>query len=172
MAKHLSVQSNILKHIWIDRLMRITAMIVDWLPALSWLHIGDSVEQFSHTMAAQAHLNVEGHHLEVLNYNFRNWNHVTFPRPLYASSAVILETFESGQIVTDILDDYDALAAEVALEDGTFSVEEADGSGAIEDTGCLEGYQMLPMNVARFIVTTGLSVYLKMLLVGELSQPQ
>jgi aarF domain-containing kinase len=147
------------------RLMKMAAMIADRLPALSWLHVRDTVDQFSHTMAAQAHLNVEGHHLEVLNYNFRKWNHVRFPRPLYASSAVIIETFESGNIVTSILDGYDMLASQVAVEQGTLIVEEFDESDESEEGS--NGYQFVPMTVAKFIVTTGLSVYLKMLLVGK-----
>ena len=159
---------NVAKLIEMDfRLMRIAAAIADYLPALSWLHIRETVEQFSHTMAAQAHLNVEGHHLEVLNYNFRNWNHVRFPRPFYATSAVIIETFESGQIVTSVLDAYDTLASQVALEQGTLTVEEVDDDTASEE---LEphGYQVIPLHVAKFIVSTGLSLYLKMLLIGKL----
>eukprot|EP00545_Synedropsis_sp_CCMP1620_P011257 CAMPEP_0119022386 /NCGR_PEP_ID=MMETSP1176-20130426/27890_1 /TAXON_ID=265551 /ORGANISM="Synedropsis recta cf, Strain CCMP1620" /LENGTH=668 /DNA_ID=CAMNT_0006977229 /DNA_START=188 /DNA_END=2194 /DNA_ORIENTATION=+ len=157
---------NVAKLIDMDfRLMRIAALVADWLPALSWLHIRDTVEQFSHTMAAQAHLNVEGHHLEVLNYNFRNWNHVRFPRPIYASSAAIIETFESGSIVTSILDGYDALASQVAHDQGTLVVEEVDDSDDSDEISL--GYQFVPMSVAQFIVTTGSSVYLKMLLIDR-----
>jgi aarF domain-containing kinase len=157
---------NVAKLIDMDfRLMRIAAIVADYLPALSWLHVRETVEQFSHTMAAQAHLNVEAHNLEVLNFNFRNWNHVKFPKPLYATSAVIIETFESGQIITTILDKYDALATHLALEQGTLTVEEVDESDGSHDTD-LHGFQLVPMKVAKFIVSTGLSLYLKMLLIG------
>jgi aarF domain-containing kinase len=87
--------------------------------ALSWMHVRETVKQFSPSMAAQAHFNVEAHNLEVLNFNFRHWNHVKFPNPIYATSAVIIKTFESGQIITTILDKFDALATQIALEQGT-----------------------------------------------------
>jgi ABC1 atypical kinase-like domain len=149
------------------RLMKMAATFADCIPALSWLHVRDSVEQFSHTMAAQAHLNVEGHHLEVLNHNFRRWNHVNFPRPIYASSSVIVETFEAGRIVTEVLDMYDALAKQqrIAGGNGTLTVEEvADEYGGTD----AEGTQFIPMDIAKFIVTNGLALYLKMLLVDNL----
>jgi aarF domain-containing kinase len=163
---------NVSKLIDMDfRLMGIAATIADWIPAFSWLHIRDSVDQFSHTMAAQAHLNVEGHHLEVLNYNFRKWKQVGFPKPFFASSAAIIETFEPGKIVTSILDMYDAIASRTALAQGTLTVEEVDGESDNEANEQHLGYQIVPIDIAKFIVTTGLSLYLKMLLVGELCAP-
>lgn len=127
------------------RLMTMVASACDWIPGLKWLHVRDSVAQFSHTMAAQAHLNVEAHHLEVLNHNFRSWKHVRFPQPFFASQAVILETFEPGNIVTDILDVYDQQAQEV-------------GGGVVAS-------DLIPIDLARFIVSVGLSLYLKMLFI-------
>jgi aarF domain-containing kinase len=128
------------------RLMTMLATVCDWIPGLRWLHVRDSVAQFSHTMAAQAHLNVEAHHLEVLNYNFRNWKHVRFPQPFFASSSLILETYEEGKIVTDILDVYDQQAREL---------------------GDQQGSDIIPLDMARFIVTSGLSLYLKMLFIDN-----
>ncbi|KAI2500225.1 kinase [Fragilaria crotonensis] len=158
---------NVAKLIAMDfRLMRIAAGIADILPALSWLHIRETVEQFSHTMAAQAHLNVEGHHLEVLNFNFRNWPHVRFPRPFYATSAVIIETFEAGKIVTAILDAYETLASQAARNQGTLTVEEIVDDKASEES-YPQSHQVVPMDVAKFIVSTGLSLYLKMLLIDR-----
>jgi hypothetical protein len=130
------------------RLMALAAKICDWIPAVRWLHIGDSVSQFSHTMAWQAHLHVEAHHLEVLNHNFRNWNHVRFPKPFYASSSVILESFEPGRICTDIIDWYDDRASNYE--------------------GKVKGYELIPVDMAKFLVTSGVAVYLKMLLVDNL----
>lgn len=126
------------------RLMALVASAVGWLPAFK--SVKDSVYQFSHTMAAQSHLNVEAHHLEVLNYNFRNWESVGFPRPFYASSSVILETFEKGRIVTGLLDEFD---------------EKAKGMD-------LKGCDIIPVQQAKFLVTTGVSLYLKMLLLDNL----
>ena len=72
------------------RLMTAAADLADRIPALRWLGLRSSVEQFSHTMAAQAHLNVEAHHLEVLNHNFRGWRDVGFPMPFFAGASVIM----------------------------------------------------------------------------------
>ena len=137
------------------RLMAMVANIADKFPSLSWLRIKDSVEQFSHTMAAQAHLNVEAHHLEVLNHNFRKWQTVQFPRPIFACSSVIIETFERGEICSNIIDKYDSLA-----------LTKSTGSGV--GSGKESGHELMPIPLSKFIVTTGLSLYLKMLLVDNL----
>ena len=148
------------------RIMTALARICDWIPALSWLHIRESVEQFSHTMAAQAHLQVEAHHLEILNHNFRKWPHVSFPHPIYASSAVIIETFEPGVVVSDMLDAYAALAAQANSRQEGVTVEE---DGEVEETmpGTVIS-DLIPVETAKFIVTNGVGIYLKMLLVDNL----
>jgi aarF domain-containing kinase len=130
------------------RLMGMLVTVCDWIPWLKWLHVKESVSQFSHTMAAQAHLNVEAHHLEVLNHNFQSWSSVEFPRPLFASSCLILETFEKGRVCTDVLDEFD---------------NEAEST----DTS-IQGFELIPLNLAKFLVTTGVSLYLKMLLVDNI----
>jgi hypothetical protein len=126
------------------RLMAMVASAVGWLPALR--SVKDSVYQFSHTMAAQSHLNVEAHHLEVLNHNFRGWDTVGFPRPFFASSSLILETFEKGRIVTGLLDEFDRQAKSMNMK----------------------GSDIIPVDEAKFLVTTGVSLYLKMLLLDNL----
>ena len=130
------------------RIMSMLAGIVDRVPALKWIHLKDSVAQFSHTMAAQAHLNVEAHHLEVLNHNFRKWKRVNFPRPFYASPSVILESFEKGQIVTKIIDDFETVA------------------NSLEPP--MKGYEIIPVGMSKFAVANGVSLYLKMLLMDNL----
>ena len=85
------------------RLMSMLAATIDLFPALRWLRLKSSIEQFSCTMAGQAHLNVEAHHLEVLNHNFRDWQYVDFPQPIFACSKVIIETFEEGKICSTVL---------------------------------------------------------------------
>lgn len=152
------------------RIMTAFAKVCDWVPALSWLHIRESVEQFSHTMAAQAHLQVEAHHLEILNHNFRKWPHVKFPYPIYASSAVIIETFEPGAIVSDVLDQYDALAKGKSDNKSSKSVtvEETDEAKDSQVLPAKVASDLIPANTAKFIVATGLGLYLKMLLVDNL----
>jgi len=160
------------------RLMTAAAAVVDKLPALKWLHIRESVEQFSHTMAAQAYLQVEAHHLEVLNYNFRRWPTVKFPTPFFASSAVIIETFEPGVISTDIIDKYDQAASKLNGKgsDGVTVEEVDDGEDNIpndkvqaeEDEKAIAGHDLMPLELSKFLVSTGVGVYLKMLLVDNL----
>jgi hypothetical protein len=160
------------------RLMSLAARCLDWIPALSWLHIRDSVEQFSYTMAAQSYLNVEAHHLEVLNQNFENWSHVRFPQPFYASSAVIIETFEPGRIVTSVIAKYEQLAEKIRespssyvlqdveeLEQRAVSVIEKDDENEVFEVTASD---LIPIDLANFIVSTGLGLYLKMLLVDGL----
>ena len=160
------------------RIMTAAARVFDYIPAFSWLHIRESVEQFSHTMAAQSFLNVEGHHLEVLNHNFRKWPHVRFPQPVYASASCIIESFERGNIVTSIIEKYNGLADYYNLGAGMgyVDVEEPGGDDIIEgaeeesddESSVWSGYDLLPVKMARFVVSTGLAVYLKMLLVDNL----
>jgi aarF domain-containing kinase len=158
------------------RLMSIIADVADCIPALSWLRVRESVEQFSHTMAAQAHLNVEAHHLEVLNHNFRHWDTVQFPSPLFACSSVIIESFEKGNICSTTIDKYDSLAAAKAAAASTRKsssdypiVEEVNEEGEeVNHEDNKSGHELMPVPLAKFIVTTGLSIYLKMLLVDNL----
>jgi len=150
------------------RIMTAFARICDWIPALSWLHIRESVEQFSHTMAAQAHLQVEAHHLEILNHNFRRWSHVKFPYPIYASSAVIIETFEPGAVVSDVLDAYDDLANGGGTGGSVVVEEEEESEKHVQDEGRKSASDLIPVDTAKFIVANGLGLYLKMLLVDNL----
>lgn len=160
------------------RLMTAAAAVVDKIPALSWLHVSESVEQFSHTIAAQAYLQVEAHHLELLNYNFRRWPRVKFPTPFYASTSVIIETFEPGKSATDLIDAYDDMAAMVnngsaEKENGVTVVEEEDAAASRETASSNEetavaGHDLMPLDLSKFLVSTGVSLYLKMLLVDNL----
>jgi len=148
------------------RIMSAAARLVDWIPGLRWLHVQESVDQFSHTMAAQSQLQVEAHHLEVLYHNFRSWNTVRFPQPIYASPSCIIETFENGRIVSSLLDRYDGMADYVNLGSYQGYVQVTEPDGTEEDY--LEGNDLIPTDMARFIVTMGLAIYLKMLLVDNL----
>lgn len=188
------------------RLMVMVAAFADsCIPALRWLHLPQSVQQFSSTMAAQSDLHVEAHHLEVLHHNFRHWPHVRFPQPFFANEAIILETFEPGRIVTGVIDMYDQLANAIQREEddnptgadhATAVLAEGNGlvatvheplepgggdhgaTSLLDDASSssssgsllerLQGHELIPIGIAKFLVTTGLAVYLKMLLVDNL----
>eukprot|EP00519_Triparma_laevis_P001100 CAMPEP_0182514650 /NCGR_PEP_ID=MMETSP1321-20130603/36217_1 /TAXON_ID=91990 /ORGANISM="Bolidomonas sp., Strain RCC1657" /LENGTH=637 /DNA_ID=CAMNT_0024721895 /DNA_START=84 /DNA_END=1994 /DNA_ORIENTATION=+ len=83
------------------RIMRKVGSVVDKLSG-GWLNVRASIEQFSHTMAEQARLDVEGYHLSLLNHNFRAVPMVAFPRTIYATQSIIIETFETGDVIGDM----------------------------------------------------------------------
>jgi aarF domain-containing kinase len=89
-------------------------------------------------MAEQARLDVEGYHLDLLNYNFRGWPRVNFPRTIYATQTIVIESFETGEVVGDLL------------------------------KGLSSSDNRVSPQLASFIVTLGESLYLKMLLVDNL----
>lgn len=160
------------------QLMSIAARMFDVLPGLRWLRIRDSVDQFSSTMAAQAHLHVEAYHLEILNYNFRKWKSTRFPQPFFASSSVIIETFEPGIVFSKYLEEFEKKAQHINHANGIdpdgLKVEEPD-DGSTDDgtpsqapTRALRAYDVFPFPIAKFLVVTGLNLYLKMLLVDNL----
>eukprot|EP00934_Nitzschia_sp_Nitz4_P004852 Nitzschia sp. Nitz4//scaffold33_size148984//16272//18304//NITZ4_002911-RA/size148984-snap-gene-0.16-mRNA-1//-1//CDS//3329548376//4842//frame0 len=131
------------------KLMEGAATMLDSCPLWRGPNVRSSVAQFHHTMASQASLHVEAHHLEILNHNFRHWKNVKFPRPVFATSSIILETFEPGLIVSDYLDAWDTAAKRSNLPDVS------------------HGYELIPWKEAKFLVTTGVSVYLKMILMDN-----
>ena len=184
------------------RLMGVAARIFDWLSVKitgAESQIQESVKQFSHTMAAQSYLQVEAHHLEVLNDNFKSWPQVRFPFPFFASDAVIIETYEPGRIVTRMIEQYQEQAGELQVihveEPSTASIDLKATIAPLQLTGgdmrvkvdhpddeqlnakavvvathdeaprTVEAYDLIPLPMAEFLVTTGLGLYLKMLLV-------
>ena len=66
-----------------------------------------------------------------------------FPKPMVACGSVIVETFERGSICTDV---YDDLARGVTGDGGS------GGSGG----GMVQGYELLPTSLPKYVVTEGL----------------
>ena len=77
-------------------IMKFLASVIERLPGLGWLHLSESLTQFSHTIAAQTRLDIEGKHLEIFNENYRTWDDVFFPSPLILTDSVLVESFEQG----------------------------------------------------------------------------
>ncbi len=89
------------------RVMKKVAEFADRIPALKFLNLGHSMEQFSHTLASQTRLDVEGKHLLLLNHNFRGWRKtLRFPEPLVLSEGVLVESWEEGVIISDFIARY------------------------------------------------------------------
>lgn len=78
-----------------------------YIPALNWLRLDESVQQFAVFMMSQVDLAREAAHLSRFIYNFRRWKDVSFPKPLYpfVHPAVLVETYEHGESVSHYVDD-------------------------------------------------------------------
>ncbi|KQJ85093.1 probable serine/threonine-protein kinase abkC [Brachypodium distachyon] len=85
------------------------AKISRYIPALNWLRLDESVQQFAVFMMSQVDLAREAAHLSRFIYNFRMWKDVSFPTPLYplVHPAVLVESYEHGESVSHYVDDHD-----------------------------------------------------------------
>ena len=70
--------------------MKAFAKFLETYLGLTWLNLSESLAQFSHTIAAQTRLDIEGEHLFRLNENFKNWEEVSFPKPLVLTEGVLV----------------------------------------------------------------------------------
>ena len=86
------------------RIMRAVGRFLDALPALGWLNLEASMQQFSHTIASQVRLDIEGNHLDIFNHNFRHQHKwCRFPEALLKTEGVLIESFEQGQLATSLV---------------------------------------------------------------------
>ncbi|CDO99646.1 unnamed protein product [Coffea canephora] len=83
------------------------AKLSKFIPALNWLRLDESVQQFAVFMMSQVDLAREAAHLSRFIYNFRRWKDVSFPKPVYplVHPAVLVETFEQGECVSHYVDE-------------------------------------------------------------------
>ncbi|EPS58537.1 hypothetical protein M569_16276, partial [Genlisea aurea] len=87
-------------------IINVIAKISNFVPALNWLRLDESVRQFAIFMMYQVDLAREAAHLSRFIYNFRSWRDVSFPKPVYplVHPAVLVETFEHGESVSYYVD--------------------------------------------------------------------
>uniref|UniRef100_A0A1D1ZH57 ABC1 family protein YPL109C, mitochondrial n=1 Tax=Anthurium amnicola TaxID=1678845 RepID=A0A1D1ZH57_9ARAE len=87
-------------------IINVVAKISTFVPALTWLRLDESVQQFAVFMMSQVDLAREAAQLSRFIYNFRSWKDVSFPRPLYplVHPAVLVETYEKGDCVSHYVD--------------------------------------------------------------------
>lgn len=87
-------------------IINIVAKTSKFIPALKWLRLDESVQQFAVFMMSQVDLAREAAHLSRFIYNFRRWKDVSFPKPVYplVHPAVLVETFEHGECVSHYVD--------------------------------------------------------------------
>ncbi|KAI3937119.1 hypothetical protein MKX01_015334 [Papaver californicum] len=88
-------------------IINVVAKISNFIPALKWLRLDESVQQFAVFMMSQVDLAREAAQLCRFIYNFRQWKDVSFPKPLYplVHPAVLVETFENGESVAAYVDE-------------------------------------------------------------------
>ncbi|XP_010553421.1 PREDICTED: probable serine/threonine-protein kinase abkC [Tarenaya hassleriana] len=88
-------------------IINMVAKISNLVPALKWLRLDESVQQFAVFMLSQVDLAREASHLSRFIYNFRKWKDVSFPKPVYplVHPAVLVETYEQGESVSRYVDD-------------------------------------------------------------------
>ncbi|XP_057815163.2 uncharacterized protein LOC131028828 isoform X2 [Cryptomeria japonica] len=104
------------RHPGVSEVIRRDFVIINWVakvssmvPALKWLRLDESVQQFAVFMLSQVDLAREAAHLSRFLYNFRRWKDVSFPKPLYplVHPAVLVETYEQGESVARYVDQPD-----------------------------------------------------------------
>ncbi|CAI0467861.1 unnamed protein product [Linum tenue] len=88
-------------------IINVVAKMSRFVPALNWLRLDESVQQFAVFMMSQVDLAREAAHLSRFIYNFRSWKDVSFPKPVYplVHPAVLVETYEQGESVSHYVDD-------------------------------------------------------------------
>ncbi|XP_044496784.1 probable serine/threonine-protein kinase abkC [Mangifera indica] len=88
-------------------IINLAAKISTFIPALKWLRLDESVQQFAVFMMSQVDLSREASHLNRFIYNFRRWKDVSFPRPVYplVHPAVLVESYEQGESVSHYVDE-------------------------------------------------------------------
>ncbi|KAL6542889.1 hypothetical protein OROHE_010409 [Orobanche hederae] len=88
-------------------IINVVARMSKFIPALNWLRLDESTQQFAVFMMSQVDLAREAAQLSRFIYNFRRWKDVSFPKPLYplVHPAVLVETFEHGESVSHYVDE-------------------------------------------------------------------
>ncbi|KAK7319594.1 hypothetical protein RJT34_04317 [Clitoria ternatea] len=88
-------------------IINLVAKSSKFIPALKWLRLDESVQQFAAFMMSQVDLAREAAHLSRFIYNFRRWRDVSFPKPVYplVHPAVLVETYENGESVSHYVDE-------------------------------------------------------------------
>ncbi|KAK9689026.1 hypothetical protein RND81_09G029500 [Saponaria officinalis] len=90
-------------------IINVFARVSNFIPALNWLRLDESLQQFAVFMMSQVDLAREAAHLSRFIYNFRRWKDVSFPKPLYplVHPAVLVETFEHGENILHYVDAFE-----------------------------------------------------------------
>lgn len=101
-VRHPNVEKDMLQDFW---LMRNAATVIhDWVPGLRWLNAPATVSQFEAAMSGQCDLSQEATNLDKFNTNFeRKAAWTSFPKAIYGTPAVLIESFEEGVLMSDFV---------------------------------------------------------------------
>jgi hypothetical protein len=158
-------------------IMHHCARAAEQLLGLTWLHLSESLAQFSHTIAAQTRLHTEGRHLDLFNRHFASWDDVSFPQPLLLTDGVLVESWEWGQTMGGFVDNYSLNLRRQQqqplhpLLHAPFSTATSTSTSRPSSRDELCFWEPGPgaphledLRTAHLLVTRGEDVYLKMLL--------
>lgn len=94
-----------------EALQMLVDMLEAWVPSVKYLSMSEAVTHFANFLAPQTDLRVEASNLEAFSKKFKYRStgrglRVTFPQVLrpYVTSTVLMETFEEGTDLGDILE--------------------------------------------------------------------
>lgn len=88
-----------------ELMRRCAGALHEWVPALRWLNAPATVSQFEAAMSGQCNLEEEAENLRRFNSNFRRKSAWTaFPRVVFATPGVLVESFEDGELASDLAD--------------------------------------------------------------------
>jgi aarF domain-containing kinase len=98
------------------KLFKIAAGIIDRLPfaELKWFALPEAVREFETIMTNQIDLTLEAANLTKFREQFIHSPKVNFPKPLYSTSDVLIETFAEGHLVSEFFDAPKAIRRQLA----------------------------------------------------------
>jgi aarF domain-containing kinase len=152
-------------------LMKMVAGFVESIPGMDWINLSNSLEMFSATIASQTRLDIEGWHLNLFNNNFKRWRDVGFPKPIVVTEAVLVETFEFGNLVSTYINVY--TEQEKQQRDKDLNLNNKLFETVVEVETDLERAERAEavrkhLDLAHFLVCRGEDLYLKMLIQDNL----
>jgi len=133
----------------LSRLSKILHMI----PPLKPLNLPSLLSEFCITMSSQTSLTTEGRYLDRFGENFSGVEGVGFPKVIWRSEGVLVESWEEGGIVSTWID------GDKNNDDGDYNNNNNNNN---------KDPTHLPKPSRSFIVTKGTEIYLQMLLVDNL----
>lgn len=158
---------NVVEQIQMDFIiMKHMALLLESITGPGWLHLSESLQQFSHTIASQTRLDIEGKHLYLFNKNFRSWRDVSFPKPIVLTESILIETWEPGVSVSEFTELYNSARVNGVTKgvDNGEPLRTDDSSTAAVVVKSIKA----DTELAHFIVSRGEDIYLKMLLADNL----